>query len=41
MGFWRKAFPRQAVTGAQGMTERDPKVQKAIEAGLQREFGEG
>jgi hypothetical protein len=39
MGFWRRHFPRPAVTGAQGVMEHDPKLRRAVEAGVKREFG--
>ena len=38
MGFWRRDFPRPAVSMAQGEIDRSSEIRSAIEAGIQREF---
>ena len=38
MGFWRRDFPRPAVSMAQGKIDRSSEIRSAIEAGIQREF---
>jgi len=39
MGFWRRHFPRPAVTMAQGAIDRSAEIKRDIADGLQREFG--
>jgi hypothetical protein len=39
MGFWRRSFPRPAVSMAQGVIDSSAELRRAIEAGIQREFG--
>lgn len=39
MGFWRRHFPRPAVSMAQGVIDRSAEIRRAIEAGMHREFG--
>jgi len=38
MGFWRRDFPRPAVSMAQGEVDRSSEIRSAIKAGIQREF---
>jgi hypothetical protein len=38
MGFWRRHFPRPAVSMAQGVIDRSAEIRRAIEAGIHREF---
>jgi len=38
MGFWRRHFPRPAVTMAQGAIDRSVEIRSAIEDGIRREF---
>ena len=38
MGFWRRDFPRPAVSRAQEEFVRSSEMKRAIEAGIQREF---
>jgi len=39
MGFWRRHFPRPAVTMAQGIIGSNSEIRHAIEDGIKREFG--
>jgi len=39
MGFWRRHFPRPAVTMTQGIIDRSAEIRSAIEDGIHREFG--
>jgi len=38
MGFWRRDFPRPAVSMAQGEIDRSAELRSAIKTGIQREF---
>lgn len=38
MGFWRKNFPRPAVSNAQDEIDKSKEIERAIQKGLDREF---
>jgi len=39
MGFWRRSFPRPAVTMAQGVIDKSAEIKRAFKDGIRREFG--
>ena len=41
MGYWRRDFPRPAVTMAQGVIDKSAEIKRAITDGIRREFGIG
>jgi len=41
MGFWRRHFPRPAVTMAHEYIDRSSEIQRTIESGIRREFSAG